>query len=217
MRWWRTNRNTTTPYRSDATGLRRDPLEIRGWWTQQVQATAIPGKPWRREYVIWTLHFSIECESTEVLLAEKHGTVPVRLSRRSGAGHVWEVCSTFRPQLRRLEPIRVRAADGGERVDVPWEVTTTLHIAFGGRLVQVDDAALVSDPTTLVHMRDDTTRATSGSVIRLASIPRCGLTHEVFCVAKSDTRNSHGRWIVKPDLRAHVPPDFQRMWISTGA
>src|SRR6185436_15941307 len=96
-----------------------------------------------------------------------------------------------------------------------WQVPNRVHTSFGGGLL-LDDPALASDPATVVKVPKGWDHATCGTAIHLATIPFWNLTSEILCVAKSDTRSSHGRWLVKSHYRPSVPAEYALLCARAG-
>jgi hypothetical protein len=56
---------------------------------------------------------------------------------------------------------------------------------------------------------------TSGSVVLVAEIAEPRIRAEMAIIDKSDTRrSSHGRWRVKDELTAGLPPDYEFLFAS---
>lgn len=179
-----------------ADGLREVPLTIEPSWEGPEYATRVPTPATFRN---WTLVFEIATASDEILVARYLRT----------------------PDGLRFGKTYRSGADTVQTVDlgIDWHSYGTsdlVSISFtGANDFAVEDREFGLDPQRWVEVPSPNTPRT-GAAIRLATIPRLGHVEVgVVCVVKADTRNTHGRWVLREPLRETLHPEYR--FLSTGA
>jgi hypothetical protein len=190
--------NMTGAHELTIEGFDHQPMQITATWSSRRVVTR---QPTYGEYEQWQAELNLVCPSSAFLLALVLRTSDSKGSygriHRSSADYQAAVKLSFRP-FSWHDPVRVQLA----LLQAQGKSTSD------GVRLGVRDRDLRAHPRGIVNLlADSTDEHHTGAILRLAEIG-ADITAEAFVITKSDTQAARGRWRVRREQVAFLPPIY---------